>query len=139
MNRGEAVIREVIELHQFFEGWLSGTLPNTEENFQRVAQVLAETFTMVSPAGEELDQPPMINYLRDGWGARSSLKIWVDQCRILNETPELIVARYEEWQQVAGGEETVRVSTAVFRDAPDTPNGVTWLHVHETWATSAKR
>jgi hypothetical protein len=31
------------------------------------------------------------------------------------------------------GESRGRLSTALFRERDDTPNGVEWLHVHEVW------
>jgi hypothetical protein len=42
---------------------------------------------------------------------------------------------YEEWQTDRHGDgvETGRLSTVLFREAPDAPGGVAWLHVHETW------
>ncbi len=39
---------------------------------------------------------------------------------------------YEEWQEVQA-ETTTKLSSVVFRHAPDMPNQVVWLHVHETW------
>jgi hypothetical protein len=45
---------------------------------------------------------------------------------------DILLVTYEEWQQ-SGDQTTARLSTALFRDKPDAPNGLEWLHVHETW------
>ncbi|MFX0092506.1 MAG: hypothetical protein ACFFBD_12150 [Candidatus Hodarchaeota archaeon] len=39
---------------------------------------------------------------------------------------------YEEWQEI-DGQTIARLSTALFRKCFDAPNGVEWLHAHETW------
>jgi hypothetical protein len=45
---------------------------------------------------------------------------------------ETCLGTYEEWQEV-GEERTGRVASVLFRRAPETPNGVEWVHLHETW------
>ena len=39
---------------------------------------------------------------------------------------------YEEWQDLPGGI-TARQSSVVLTQAPRTPHGLRWLHLHETW------
>ena len=39
---------------------------------------------------------------------------------------------YEEWHSLKG-EESARLSTVLFEKRAGAPNGVAWLHVHETW------
>lgn len=39
---------------------------------------------------------------------------------------------YEEWQDTGQGERG-RISSVLFRRRERAPNGVEWLHVHETW------
>lgn len=50
---------------------------------------------------------------------------------LVTET-EVTVCRYEEWQTTPDGENG-RVSTVVFRVDADTPGGLSWVNVHETW------
>ena len=53
---------------------------------------------------------------------------------------ETITCRQEggaAFMACADGTITGRVSTAVFRERADTPNGLAWLHVHETWLPPA--
>lgn len=45
--------------------------------------------------------------------------------------PELDLGTYEEWQ-TTGGVATGRLSTAVMRSVPGFPNGLAWVHLHET-------
>ena len=45
---------------------------------------------------------------------------------------ELALATYEEWQEI-DGKINARLSTVLLRAKADAPNGVEWLHVHETW------
>ena len=127
-----AVRREIEGLHAFFEEWLAGKLPDTAAAFARVESVLAPDFTLVDPSGQEADRATMAALLRGLWNTRPVVHIWIEQFRLLLAAPPLLLARYEEWQEGSAGN-SVRVSTALFRTAPQAPNGVQWVRVHETW------
>jgi hypothetical protein len=49
----------------------------------------------------------------------------------------MLLATYEEWQ-VIEGETRGRLSTALFRNREGTPNGIEWVHLHETWMSDSK-
>jgi len=132
MSIQEAVSREIKELHCFFEEWLSGQLPATTAAFARFTQVMAAEFTIVGPDGRETELIVLAPGLQAAWGTRPGLRIWIEGVRLLWRQPPLVVASYEEWQSV-GPDKTGRISTVIFREAPDTPNSLTWLRVHETW------
>jgi len=40
---------EVIELHQFFQGWFNGTLPKGDVTFEGAASVCSLSFTLIDP------------------------------------------------------------------------------------------
>ena len=129
--------REIIELHEFFEGWLSGALPATDAAFGRFEQVLSGEFTFVDPGATLLDRPAVLGFVRDAHGARPGLRIRIEKPALRHESDPLRLATYEEWQEF-GGETTARLSTVLFRHRGDTPNGVEWVHVHETWLREAR-
>jgi hypothetical protein len=58
--------------------------------------------------------------------------MWIDQFRFHQQEGKIGLTTYQEWQETAEGR-TVRLSTALFREKVGTPNGLEWLHVHETW------
>ena len=133
----DACIREIVDLHRFFEGWLSGALPQTEEVFSRVEQVLASEFTFVGPTGAVTERAALLEWLKGAYGSRPGLRIEIRGERIHQREP-VFLATYEEWQT---HEETTRgrVSSVLFREADGVPNGLEWLHVHETWPPSAPK
>lgn len=132
MTIHDAVSREIIDLHTFFEAWLSGQLPNTDEAYQRFEQVVTEDFTLVTPSGEEIASQPLLAQIRSAWGARPVFKLWVEEIALIDHQPPLVIARYIERQTVDDTENS-RLSTAIFREASHAPNGLLWLRVHETW------
>ena len=64
--------------------------------------------------------------------------MWIERAQLRFDSADLLVATYEEWHQT-GDRTTARISTGVFRHEAGAPNGLLWLHVHETWlpATAA--
>ncbi len=142
----EAVEREVTELHDFFEKWFTGTLPERDEAFDRVSNVLDHQFVLVIPEGRIIRRAELLKSLRDKHGARAealdsktphSFEIWVDRIDIQIEDDHLVVATYEEWQRIGDDagevEEKGRISSVVFNCDDDMPNGLRWRHLHETW------
>lgn len=123
---------EIQELHAFFVQWFRGELPNTDEAFARLESVLAEDFSLVTPGGEILDRAPLLASIRNDHGQREGFAIEIREPLLKAQSGSVLVATYEEWRQ-ADGDQTARFCTVVFRTRPGTPNGLAWLHVHETW------
>jgi hypothetical protein len=123
---------EIHDLHQFFQDWFSGSIPQTEANFTRVTTALAPTFVLVSPDGTLVDYAMVITWLRGDYGTRPGFRLWVEEITLRQQQGDLILATYVERQQL--GEQTnARLSSALFQRHAAAPNGVVWLHVHETW------
>lgn len=127
--------KEIVELHEFFQGWLGGGLAPTDEEFHRLEKVLAEGFTLITPDGRRLERDELLQGLRGSAGARAGLRIWVEKPHLHHEGKALLIASYQEWQMEKGSPRA-RVSTVIFRPRKALPNGVEWLHVHETWLGS---
>jgi hypothetical protein len=124
---------EVVELHRFFQAWFRGEIDPDGSAFSRLSDVLAEGFHMVSADGEVVGRSEILASLRAAHGSKSSgLVIRIEDCRFRTGGGRLGVLTYQEWQQ-EGERSRGRIATAVFQDRGDAPNGVEWVHVHETW------
>lgn len=125
---------EVFELHRFFQEWYLGEVddPNGEA-FGRVSEVLAEEFHIVTPEGKMLGRSEILTAVRGGHGSKpADFRIRTEKCHFRAGGRGIGVVTYEEWHD-EGGKSQGRLSTAVFQDRADAPNGVRWVHVHETW------
>jgi hypothetical protein len=131
MNPAPTCEHEIRELHDFFTRWYVGMELNTDAAFARFADVMADEFVMITPDGRRLDRQQVLEFVRAGAGSRS-LTIETRGHDYRGGAGGLHVMMYEEWQRI-DDEETGRHSTAVFRERADTPNGIEWLLVHETW------
>jgi len=129
--------REIKELHEFFEAWLSGDLPETEEAFGRVEKALAPSFELIHPSGERKTREEILSGLRQAHGSQPSLTIEIRETELLRVGEETILAVYEEWQSSADGTDG-RISTALFGREENLPNGLVWQHVHGTWLQEPK-
>ena len=120
--------REIVELHVFFQGYFLAQI----DSIDRFESVLEPEFTMIGPAGDVAEREQVLAAVRDGHGHTRALTIEISDVALLAERPGIAVARYVETHQLAS-RSNHRVTTAVFTDRPDLPNGVAWLHAHETW------
>jgi len=127
---------EVEQLHAFFVGWLGGTIESDPGTFSRLDDVLAVEFEMISPDGELITREQMKAGLMPAYGVHAGLtrpfRIRITDYHGRSLSRDLHLATYEEWQLI-DGETRGRLSTAVFRNRKGTPNGVEWVHLHETW------
>ncbi len=135
----ERVRSEIERLHAFFTDWLSGGMPKDEALYQdRLVRHLDPGFTYIMPGAAFLTGEDLIRQIRDAHGGSPDFRIQVRNIRLLDQaaTPGLIAAVYEEYQRgaVHSAPQNARLSTALFRDGPD---GLVWLHVHETWLPEA--
>ena len=119
---------EIDDLHAFFEAYFLGT----ESSLSRLEHVLHPSFSMVGPRGEALDRAGTIAVVSNGHGHTSSLEISITDHRLLHETDDLLVASYIEHHQLTE-RSNHRLTTVLFAKTPESPNGVSWLRVHETW------
>lgn len=121
----------VQSLHQVFEAWFAGSLPASREAFEPVERALGPGFVLVSPDGRASERAPLLESLFGAHGSQRSsplrISVRIDQVSRLREG--LLLARYQEWHETPTGR-TGRRSSALFRREPD---GLLWLHVHETW------
>lgn len=127
-----ACFKEVSELHGFFVAWMTAAVPRTEPVFSRVSTVLADDFLIVNPRGILTEQALLVVELEAAHGGRPGFEIWIEDYQFRRAAGALSLVTYQEWQRLSGAT-TARLSTALFRRRPGLPNGVEWLHVHETW------
>jgi hypothetical protein len=123
---------EIVELHNFFIAWLGGELPKTSEIFARFSAATAPGFALISPSGQLTERDALVQGLYEGHASRPKLQIWIERPALRVREGALSLVTYEEWQREAG-RVTARQSSALFIEAPEAPNGLAWLHVHETW------
>jgi hypothetical protein len=126
---------EIVELHQFFEDWFMGRLDNSDEAFHRFEGVMAEGFTMIPPGGSITERAELLHSLRRAHGVFSegrAISIRVANIQPRHTQNGHLLLTYEEWQDEGQGERG-RLSSVLFRRHDAAPNGVEWLHVHETW------
>jgi len=133
----ESAIREVRELHEFFEAWLGGSGPSGDLAFRRVEAALALDFTLVAPTGQRLSRSELIGWLRSAYGSRRSperFRITIEEPMVIRCEPPLVIMSYVDVQ--GGAEVSARRSLAVLREAEDAPCGVLWIALQETWTTA---
>jgi hypothetical protein len=135
----QAALKEVADLHAFFEAWFSGTAANTPAVFSRLETTLAEGFTMVSPNGIRLQRHDVIGWLRGAHGtqAKGPFRIGILESEVLLLRPPLVSLGYVEEQGV-DSVVTRRRSTAVFEAVRGRGTSVRWLTLHETWITPGR-
>ena len=134
---GRRCLAEVDDLHAFFVAWLGG---DEEADFARCEAALGPGFQIVEPDGTVIDRDPLLRALGSAKGKHGDperpFDIRIEESRARTVSDALCLVTYIERQSVRG-KPTARRSTALFRKRAGGPNGVEWLHVHETWIDPA--
>jgi hypothetical protein len=128
--------KEIHQLHDFFQEWFRGELPETDEAFARFEDVMAESMVHINPGGTASEREVLVPAIRGGYGSwkerGEAWKIEIRAVQLRQDRGDTLVVTYEEWQFL-GEQPRARLSTVVFGQRDDAPNGLEWLHVHEVW------
>ncbi len=126
---------EIETLHDFFTGWFSGALPESDEAFARgLADHLQPDFEIVLPSGTVHDRDAILTPIRQAWGTNPGFRAVVRDVRVLGEWPGagLVLAAYVEVQTGARNTtpaDNLRHSTVLFERMT---GRLVWRHLHET-------
>ena len=124
--------REVRELHALFQAWFTGRVPKSSECFARVELAWPTHFTMVTPQGERVESAALLESTFEQHGNYPSQKIRIEKLSVTHSfNPGIAVVVYEEWH-VDESETEGRLCSATLVTQPEAPNGVQWLHIHES-------
>jgi len=127
----DLAIREVVELHDFFNHWLRAS--EEQLDIARLAGVLDPAFRLVAPDGGVRDRQPLIDWIAGVRGSRGAdFRIDVADFVVVWQSAEAVLLEYLETQYI-DGKTTKRLSTALFCREPKAPCGVVWRHLQETW------
>ena len=141
-NYTDQLAIEIIDLHRFFEDWFGGYCDDSEEVFaERLLSRMHEDFNIVLPGGMMIYGAHFWPEFRKLYGSNPDFHISI---RAVRQTPlpadSAHLVTYEEWQRNAlqsKPQDNGRLSSAVFVNDEDAPNGIKWFHVHETWLPDA--
>ncbi len=129
-------IAEVEALHAFFEAWFLGRIGDDDASFARLGRSLAEDFTMITPDGAAVDRALVLDQLRTMHGVHAGgsppFRIEIREARARPLGAHACLVTYEEWQTIEGVGNR-RASTALLARRANARDGLSWLHVHETW------
>ncbi len=135
----DAARREVLEVHQLLEDWFVGAVAKRDTVLSRFVDVLAPDFEAVMPSGRLVDRAALVVRLHELHGQwreaipRGRIRIERLHARSLDEAVTLVT--YEEWQDYGATSRGRQASAVLAFAAPPAPNGLRWLHLHETWLT----
>ena len=132
-NLARRCLAEIDDLHRFFVAWLGG---DAAAELARCEWALGPGFQIVEPDGTIVEREPLLQALGSARGKHNDpdrpFSIRIEDATARAPSGALCLVTYVE-RQIVRGQSTARRSTALFRNTPDGPNGVEWLHVHETW------
>ncbi len=128
---------EVIQLHEFFVDWFNATCVQTDEYYHaNFESRFVDEFEIIMPSGQLFTTEMLFSQLREVYGSSTQFKIQIRNVQTRDVSSDLIVTTYEEWQKNALNSEPAdngRISSGLLKKDDAAPNGVRWLHLHETW------
>jgi len=128
------VTREIEALHAFFVDWFTGSIPASDEVFERrFSQRFDPTCLLIPPAGSTLNNTQLTSAIRGTYGNSPGFSIAIRRVQVRWQRGDTILATYEEWQRNARKStppDNGRAASVLFADLG---SRLSWLHIHETW------
>ena len=117
--------------------WFSGAVPDDASTFEEgFLRRLDPEFLLIPPAGATADLTQLAETIRGAHGTNPDFRIAIRNTTVRRAWEGHVLVTYEEWQRNALAStppDNGRVASALFRSS----EGLTWLHVHETWLPRA--
>ncbi|SDS72028.1 hypothetical protein SAMN05216598_2525 [Pseudomonas asplenii] len=129
MNDKTPYLDQVIETHEIIEQWFAGKV--TKAVLEPLLARFSPEFSMVTPAGRQLDKSGLAELFASAGGRRSGCRITLGELEVVALHDAGATLHYREWQADDSGTKTDRLSTVVFEKTAD--GRVLWRHLHETF------
>lgn len=128
---------EIRRLHKFFVDWFSGSLRNSDEEFQKGVACFGANCHLITPKGEKCEHKHLLESIRNAHGVHqgNEFQIVIKNCQLLYQHENTLAMTYEEWQHL-NSSTTARISTVIFHESSHEKSKechLEWVHVHETW------
>lgn len=120
---------EIVRLHRLIDGWFRGDI--AADRFDPdFADALHPEFENIQPSGAVLTKADLLDPIHAAHGANPDFRITIEEPRLLDTWPGLILATYVELQEGARRSAAVnrRRSTVLFQDG----ERLLWRHLQET-------
>lgn len=123
--------REFVELYTFFRTWFRGEVEKSEAAISRLADVCAQAFTLVTDTGDVLSRDEVLKWFFDRHGSAPAYDFRVEEAAVRQQHGDVTICTFTLRVGREGPGDPV-LQTAVFREEPSAPNGVVFLHAHNT-------
>ena len=133
MNHENTYFDDVLATHVLIRKWLGGEAVSAQDCDALLAR-FSPAFTMISPAGKQLDHAGLTAFFRAAGGSRPGLQMHISDLVLIQENAAGASVSYREYQSLPGGESTQRLSTVVYETTP--AGTLLWRHLHETWVAA---
>lgn len=86
---------EIVQLHQFFQDWYNGAIPETKAGFTRLENALAEGFRIITPDAQIIEREAILQSIESAHNTRLAMRIWIEDVRIQRWFENHILASYQ--------------------------------------------
>ena len=136
MENKQKIEQEIIELHNIFVSWFSGST-NKKELESKLASRFYEKSVFITTKGESVPYHQLMEMFENGYGKMSSdFKIAISNVELLQDIGEYFLVNYIEWQttdpnpELTGNYNARKTTLLLSKTMP-----FKWLHIHETMLT----
>ncbi|CAM6100642.1 unnamed protein product [Calypogeia fissa] len=124
---------EIVEYQIYLEKWLRGQVDTSDSGFWRLIHTMDEKSSLVFAHGTEGNAHLTIDGLRSLHGAVPQFVIWVDRVRVKKLSEGAWSVIFDKWERPTPEELHCKIISSVLVSQAGTPNGLKWVHIHETW------
>ncbi|KAI3443346.1 hypothetical protein Pfo_000011 [Paulownia fortunei] len=130
---------EVVKFYLFYERWRRAEVENSELCLANLKAVCCTSGIFVHPSGIEQQLHDCVSSLRTCYGDKQGkqFRVWVDQVLPTQVGSDSWLVKFKKWEQ-SGEERQCCLTTAILSSKDvSVAEGLTWVHVHQTWLYGA--
>uniref|UniRef100_A0A1D1Z492 Sucrose-phosphatase n=1 Tax=Anthurium amnicola TaxID=1678845 RepID=A0A1D1Z492_9ARAE len=124
---------EVVKFYILYERWRRAEIESSEL-IQTMKDICYATGVVVHPSGTEKSLHESVNSLGPYYGDKQGKKfhVWVDRVSSSQICSNAWLVKFDKWE-LSGEERHCCLTTVLLYSKPESANGYTLAHVHQTW------
>ena len=120
--------KEIRELLSFLASYHNASIP---DDVNRLETCFSDNMYLISVSGRKIAKHELIKGIKLSYGSTKEASYWAENTTIEELGEGYYLAIFTEHRKTKGTTNS-RISTSIFVPNQNAPNGVQWLHIHDT-------
>lgn len=125
---------ELVLFYLLYERWHRAEVEQSSDTIKSMKKATSHNGVLIHPSGVELPLHECIDAFAAFYGDKKGkqFRVWLDRVSSTQISPNAWVVKFDKWERSDEGRQC-SLTTVLLNTKTETPEGLSLLHVHQTW------